>query len=50
MTRQSIRDRYPFHAVPPSRVIARPVKPYNRHSIRHRTLAMIARINRILNF
>lgn len=49
MTRQDLRNRHPyhkaaFHAVEHQSGSAATTKPYNRHSLRHRMLAVWARV------
>lgn len=47
MNRRDIRNRYPFHSQPPPIARGR-AAPYNRHSLRHRWLAFLARVRRVL--
>lgn len=49
MTRQSLRNRYPFHGIP-APIQRGPATRYDRRSIRHRWRAFWARIRRNLPF
>ena len=48
VTRQSNRNRYPFHGMPSPVFRAPAGNAYNRRSIRHRVRALLARVRRIL--
>ena len=49
MTRRQLRNRYPFHGLPPP-ISQGPVTRYDRHTLRHRWRAFWARIRRHLPF
>lgn len=50
MTRQTLRNTYPFHQARTrdSSTVVRPSATYNRHSLRHRVLATLARVRNAL--